>query len=418
MRIAAAAHDLIADERYELAAAATALALRIDPFEAQAHTLQAHLLERQGDFKTALSHWSESARLAPESASHRFNLALALLCAGELAEGFTLAEARLEKPNWSSLAADGSFDGLRHRVPATGEALAGKRVLAFSEQGLGDMLWAARFLPELAARGAVADLACHPSLRGVLERCGVKQVLGPPTENPGAKLNMAGLAGQYSHFVPMMSLPHVLGLKSAASRAPWLTPNAAAVMRWRMRYVAALPGARRIVGVVWRANIESASASARYVPPAVFEALSRVPGLSLVNLQGGVAAGREALAAAVPGTFDALADGMGSLEDLAAMVAATDLLISADTMAAHLAGSMGHPGLIAVPSVPNFYWGRSEVVSPWYPSLQMMRQAPGEDWRAVGKAIVAHLEESCCAPHSRYASPPGSGHGPSMKIWG
>ena len=70
------------------------------------------------------------------------------------------------------------------------------------------------------------------------------------------------------------------------------------------------------------------------------------------------------------------------------LIAATDLLITADTMAAHLAGSIGHKALVAVPSIANFYWGPSGNGTAWYPSLRLFRQAPHADWNAVGRALV------------------------------
>ena len=392
-KLAKAAHDLIGQARFDLAWRAVELAIEVTPGFANSYALKAHLLERRGEFDAALGLWREAARLEPASAGHRFNLALALLCAGEFAEGFALQDARLEKADWNSIAAQGSFAGLRHYVPRPRDSLAGKRVLAFTEQGLGDMLWAARYLPALAARCGRLDLACPPSLRPLLEARVGGEVLGPPAETPGAKLNMAALAGAYDALVPMMSLPHLLGdpLGESAGEAPWLRPDAAAVAAWRERY-AALPGAGPVVGVVWRANPASGTAAVRSLPPGVLAGMAGMAGMRVVNLQGGAAEGRDAMSAALPGVFDPLAAGDVALDAYAAMVAATDLLISVDTMAAHLAGSMGHPVWVAVPGVPSFYMGQAGAVSPWYPTMRLFRQAPGEEgWEGVGRAIVGAL---------------------------
>jgi hypothetical protein len=371
LRIAAAAHDLVLDGRLDLAWRAVELALAVDPDQANAHTLCADLQERRGDFAGALPHWQRPVDLYPDSPGHRFNLALALLRRGAWQEGFALAEARLEKPDWSSLAALGSFAGLRHRVPALGADLSGKRVLAFTEQGLGDNIWAARWLPALAARVGNLDIAARPALRPLLAKQVPGQFLAPPDDTPAAKLNLAALAGQYDAFVPLMSLPHVLG--DMTVEPAWLRPDKLRVAHWRQIYAAAFPGLTRFVGVVWRANPESGSAAERDLPPALFDSLT---GVGVVNLQGGAVDGR----AALPGAFDPLAGGQPPLDEFAAMIAATDLLLTADTMAAHLAGAMGHDGIVAVPSVPNFYWGIGVGVSPWYPSLRLARQAAGADW--------------------------------------
>ena len=381
LKLAEAGHALMLEGRFELARQAVELALAVDAAQPNAHTLKAHLLEREGDFAAALAHWRAAARLAPGPAGNRFNLALALLGSGALAEGFALQESRLENPAWSSIAAFGSFAGLRHLVPRPGDELGGRRVLAFTEQGLGDMLWAARFLPALAARCGSLDLACPAALRPLLRWA----VLGPPAEQTGAKLNLAALAGQYDAMLPMMSAAHVLGAWDQP--AQWLVAEPAKVAAWRARFAAAVSG-RPIVGVVWRANPASASGAARTFPPAVLQGIGQA---GVVNLQGGDPLFRGALAAALPGVFDPLADGEPGLADYAAMVAATDLLITADTMAAHLAGAIGHPAWVAVPAVPNFYWGQAGETSPWYPGLRLFRQAAGEDWTAAGARIAAAL---------------------------
>ena len=385
VKLVEAAHELVRRDQCGLAWDAVQLALAVDAGVANAHMLKAHLLELRGEVLAALPHWRAAARLEPGMPGHRFNLALALLGCGMLTEGFALQEARLEKPDWNSLAAAGSFAGLRHRVPGPLDDLTGKRVLAFTEQGMGDMLWAARFLPALAERCAKLDLACPPTLRPVLAHVAHVApggLLGPPEDQPAAKLNMAALSEQYDAFVPMMSLPNLLG--GAGAVVPWLRPDARRVTAWRERFAVALPGRRPIVGVVWRANPASNAGAARTFPPSVLGSLGRA---GAVNLQGGGSIGRDALA----GAFDPLAAGDVPLDEYAAMLAATDLLISADTMAAHLAGSMGHPTWVVVPRVANFYWGHTGTGSPWYPGSRVFRQADKVGWTDVGAAITRAL---------------------------
>ncbi len=387
LKLAEAAHALVRQGRFAQAWQAVDLALSVDADLANAHTLKAHLLERRGAFNDALPHWREAVRLQPAAPGHRFNLALALLGAGCLAEGFALQEARLEKTDWNSLAMAGSFAGLRQRVPRPGDDLSGKRVLAFTEQGLGDMLWAARFLPAMATRCGVLDLACPPSLRPLLGDRPGGDLLGPPDEQPGARLNLSALSGRYDAFLPLMSLPHVLGCTEPTPGVPWLAADRALTAEWRARLAAALPGRRIIVGVVWRANPENGSAAERSFPPSVLAGLAQ-PDIGVVNLQGGAPAGREALAAALPDAIDPLGEGDPPLDVLAAMLAATNLLITADTMAAHLAGALGHPAWVAVPAVANFYWMQRGETTPWYPRARLFRQAVGADWTAVGASMV------------------------------
>ena len=101
--------------------------------------------------------------------------------------------------------------------------------------------------------------------------------------------------------------------------------------------------------------------------------LLTVNGIEIVNLQHG-AAGRE-LAARAPRILDPLPADL-PLDDYAAAIAATDLLVTIDTMAAHLAGALGHPLWIAVPHSPHWVWGLGRA-TPWYPHARIARADGG-----------------------------------------
>ncbi len=92
-----------------------------------------------------------------------------------------------------------------------------------------------------------------------------------------------------------------------------------------------------------------------------------------VNLQGG-AAGRE-LAAAHPEIIDATKEEV-PLDEFAAALAATDILVSVDTMAAHCAGALGHPLLLLVPYSPHWAWGIGRERTPWYPDRLYLPACP------------------------------------------
>jgi ADP-heptose:LPS heptosyltransferase len=350
----------------------------------------AGVLEAQGRLDAALPFWRQALACEPTSAGHRFNLALALMRCGALREGLALQEARYEKPTWSSLAAAGSLDGLQHRIPRPGDDLAGRRVLVFTEQGLGDCIWAARWLPRLEATGARLTLAARPALRPVLEQqARFEAVLEPPADTPGAKINLAAFAGRFDALLPIMSLPWLPGVTAAdGAHIPWLRPDPRRVADWRRRYREALPNARIHAGLVWQVNPESVSANARSLPIEAFAGLAARPGLGLVALQGGTSPTRARLHDVLPDAIDGLAGGEPPLVDLAAAIAATDVLITVDTMAMHLAGAMGHPAFVlASHEAPGFVLGR-EGNCAWYPSLRLQRRLPEEDWAAVVQRIA------------------------------
>jgi hypothetical protein len=107
-----------------------------------------------------------------------------------------------------------------------------------------------------------------------------------------------------------------------------------------------------------------------------------------VNLQGG-AAGRE-LAAKYLGMIDALSSEI-PLDEFAAAVAATDLVVTVDAMAAHCPGVSGHPVWIMMPCCPHWAWGIGRDCTPWYPTARLFRQSAPRNWSGVVEKIAKSL---------------------------
>src|SRR5258708_1769712 len=115
-----------------------------------------------------------------------------------------------------------------------------------------------------------------------------------------------------------------------------------------------------------------------------------------VNVQRGGGGGERA--AGAPGVLDPL-DANLPLDEYGAAVAATDLLITVDTMAAHLAGAIGHPAWIAVPQSPQWFWGITGEKTPWYESLRIFRQQTLGDWSGVVAALARALPANPPSSH-------------------
>ncbi len=301
--------------------------------------------------------------------------------------GFT--KSRIDKPDWTGFSALPSRAAGRERALKPGEDVAGRTILVLVEQGLGDCIMFARYVPQLAARGARVLLACSPDLRPIFTQVpGIAQGLSPPPEQPLAKLNLSALA--FDAWVPLLSLPlHTKsGRFTLLAEMPYLRADPARTAEWRGRYEArALAGAAKI-GLVWRANPAGGAAAEKSLRPGDLAPLLALDGIDWIALQQGSLA--EEMAAIHPRVIDPELSGAG-LDDFAAAIAATDLLITVDTMAAHLAGAIGHQTWLAVPFNPHWYWGTSAATTPWYPTLRLFRQEVRGDWSATTQDIAEHL---------------------------
>jgi ADP-heptose:LPS heptosyltransferase len=140
--------------------------------------------------------------------------------------------------------------------------------------------------------------------------------------------------------------------------------------------------------LVFQANPAGRAAATKSLRIEELTPLLKVGGVDWVVLQQGQA-GRD-LAAAHPRAIDALVSEI-SLAEFAAAVAATDFLVTVDTMAAHCAGAIGHPAWVAVPFNPHWYWGIGGTTTPWYPTLALFRQSAPRDWTATLRRIAEQL---------------------------
>ena len=386
--LARTARQLFGMGRADLAHPLARTALETDNTFANAHSVMAGILDTFGAFGGALYHWREAARLMPNASKQQLNLALALLGDGQWEAGLPMYEARLMDTGWSSLAVRGGLAAVRDRLARPDTPLSGRRVLVVSEQGIGDAIWSARFLAQLATRCATVTLATGADLKPLLARVdGPADIISPPEGQRDARINLLAPAAAHDHVIPMMSLPWVLGVRPGADFdgiMPYLAADPEQITAWRSRYREMLPGAQRIIGLIWRANPIGPASDSRSIPVSAFAPFGTIADVGFVNLQGGAEGIRSAIEPILPGIVDALRESAGHppLDQFAAAVAATDLVVSVDTMGAHLAGAMAHPGIVLLPTAPSFgfVWGHRGNRSPWYPSLRLIRQHRHRDW--------------------------------------
>jgi ADP-heptose:LPS heptosyltransferase len=196
---------------------------------------------------------------------------------------------------------------------------------------------------------------------------------------------------------PLLSLPLAFRteLDSIPGGVPYLTVDTAAVSSWKER-LAALPGFR--IGINWHGNPEAEKLSAlqaRSFPLSAAAAVARLPGVSLVSLQKGPGdeqRGQVEFGAAVAQLTDPMRMGPDEIADeTAAILLGLDLVITADTALAHLAGALGVPVWAVLQSVPDWRWLVGRADSPWYPTMRLFRQRTAGDWKEVLDRVAAEV---------------------------
>ncbi len=253
-----------------------------------------------------------------------------------------------------------------------GSSIEGQTVFLYSEQGAGDTIQFIRYARQLKAQGASVILHCQESLRSLLEAM-------PELD---CVLSGAEPAPPFDVHAPLMSLPRLCGsgLETIPSETPYLPVPQSPVIPEQLRQ----PGLPR-VGLVWSGNSGHRNDRNRSCPPRLLEELLQTPGIRFFSLQvGGEPLSRP----------DSLFDLAPFLVDYAAAAVCLehlDLLITVDTSVAHLAGALGRPVWVMLPSCNDWRWLVDRTDSPWYPSMRLFRQKKLEDW----PALLAEVTTEC-----------------------
>ena len=336
-------------------------AIEAAPGLAEAHASLGHVLQIRADLAGAIAACDQAIALRPDFARAHWNRATALLLAGDLEAGFATYEWRRRDPLFAADFHPPTSPEWR------GEALAGRRLLVIAEQGFGDAIQFARFIPQLTARGAQVILHCPPALARLF--AGLATIA--PTDGP---------VPPHDLHVFQMSLPLLLGTRLDS------IPAAAGYLPGRK---SAEPGPERRIGLAWAGNPAHRNDRRRSLPTEALAPLARLGGIEWVNLQLDARGTELALMHHLPPPPRRIAD----FADTAALLGTLDLVISADTAVAHLAGAMGVPAWIMLPHAPDWRWMLGRADSPWYTSARLFRQDQPGDWDGVIGRIAAALGE-------------------------
>jgi tetratricopeptide (TPR) repeat protein len=347
-------------------------ALRLNPRHADACNNLGSALRAQGKNAEALAYFEQAMHLQANHADAHWNRALVWLHQGDYERGWpeyewrwrtkSLRERTFSQPRWD------------------GSPLAGRTILIYAEQGLGDTLQFIRYAPLMKKRGGQVIIECQPVLEPLLAGCrGIDHLIPAGSSLPAFDVQM-----------PLLSLPGIFRttLETIPAEIPYLFPPRDRTEYWGAR-VAALPGLR--IGIAWQGSPQHKGDRQRSFPLVQFEKLARLPGVQLISLQKGP--GREQIPA-VAGRVPVIElDSGASFLESAALMANLDLVITVDSAPAHLAGALGLPVWIPLPYVADFRWLENRPDSPWYRTVRLFRQVEPGNWAEVFDRMVQALAE-------------------------
>ena len=340
-----------------------------------------------GQPENAIPYLRRALSIAPRHEFARAGLGNALHLAGQAGEGWRAfapfyypagRTARpFEQPVWD------------------GSPLNGKTILLWSRYGRGDVIQFLRYVRFASDAGGRVLVECHHrELLPLIERMPYVQrviVFGAPLP-------------AFDVHAPLMCFPSVVQTCQSVcfDAAPYLSVDPKLVAAWHDR-LKPTPS-ETTVGICWGGAAQHHDAETRFLPLSAFAPLAKIAGVRIVNLQFGPQSA-ELLTPCLGPQIQSLFSDSFPVCDAAALIVNLDLVITVDSMIAHLAGALGKPVWTLLRYESNWRWQAKGRTTEWYPTMRLFRQPRPRDWAGAMRAVEVALNEYAAARQSRVTEP-------------
>jgi tetratricopeptide (TPR) repeat protein len=349
-------------------------------------------LKKQGHIKEAMEIYHKILEMKPTYAQPHFSLSLSYLTLGDFERGWKEYEWR-----WAAY----NETPRKYKQPQfDGTDIAGKTILLYAEQGLGDTLQFIRYAKLIKDRGGKVIFDTQKPLKQILS-------LAPYLDKV---ITQGDPVPDFDYHLALMSLPLIFKttLNTVPNQIPYLYADQNLVESWRTTLSC---DKNFKIGLCWQGN---AGYSTQFLRKAVaaksfhvkeFEPLCTMKGISLYSLQK--MNGHDQLKDAsyqlnIHDFGSELDEKHGRFMDTAAIIKNLDLVITVDTSISHFAAALGVPVWILLPNPADWRWMLDRTDTPWYPNVRLFRQPKFGDWKSVIQDVIAALQKLVAKPHESY----------------
>ncbi len=367
--------------------------IKADPKSSQVHFYLGEAYRQTGKFKESLDHFNQCTSLSqdhlgsqlmtgvvheelkhfdrakesyqacietyPEYIAAHINLGMCCLLTGEYEKGWSEYEWRLKLPE----------ENHSHELKKPqwqGESLEGKKLLIICEQGFGDTIQFIRFAEQLTLGGAKISIMAPDELISLLnQQKGIEKVVSFKESLP-----------DHDFYTYMLSIPKVIEWKpnTFEQKFPYLQVEE--------KDLSFISEKKINIGLVTQTRRETGDEKSRSIDIEKFKNMFDEQKHNVISLDyfSNHKDNKNKIMNVEPEIKD--------FTDTASIIQNLDLVISVDTVVAHLAGSLGIKTLLCLPAVPGWRWDLNfPKATPWYPSLELFRQPVHDDWDTVIKQI-------------------------------
>ncbi|MFL5251548.1 MAG: glycosyltransferase family 9 protein [Rhodopila sp.] len=341
----------------------------------------------------------EAIRLDPNNAEHLVNLSLifvdaddrerAMICLlralglkhdhadGHLAMAQNLLAQGDFDPGWMECEWRNLTEAGKATMPAmtsapwNGMRIPNGRLLLVGDQGYGDTIQFARYIPMVVPKCQELILGCSAEMGPLLSTIpGVAQYCHRWNDVPG-----------HAAHCRLSSLPYLFRtqLDTIPAEIPHLKADPARVAHWRQRLGATLPPGIKRIGLAWTGRPTHPNDRRRSVPLSMLLPVAEAGPAAFVSLQKPFPVRDHETMMQFPYMTD-LSDELKDFGETAALIENLDLVVTVDTSMGHLAGALGKPVWILIPKAADWRWLLDRDDSPWYPTARLFRQQKPGDW--------------------------------------
>jgi tetratricopeptide (TPR) repeat protein/glycosyltransferase involved in cell wall biosynthesis len=367
-----------AQQRFDEAIEQFARCLHMKPTYHEAFNNLGTTFSEMLDLRRAVASYRKSLSIKSDYVEAHNNLANNLLMLGQFAEGWQEYQWRRLIPSYRGML----YDVFQSKPVWDGAPLHGKEILLLAEQGFGDAMQFARYVPLVAARGGRVILACQPPLQALLARIpGVAQVVNQRGPWPG-----------FHEYAPLLCLPRVFQHHDE-NRFPHEVPYLSVAPEWVAKWRPRIPETGRLrVAIVWSGSPTHGRDHLRSIPLAQWRPVLEVPGIDFYSIQMGAASGvLHGSGADFGAPIVDLSPDIADFSDTAAILVQMDLLISIDSSPIHLAGALGRSVWSLITFMPDWRWMLERRDNPWYPTMRLFRQSRPSGWEDVILQVAGEL---------------------------
>lgn len=260
------------------------------------------------------------------------------------------------------------------------------QLLVTSEQGLGDTVQFCRYLIPLKQKGIEVVFCVQEKLKELIKVSNLVEKIYTDKNIP--KLKKA-------KWIPLLSIPRVLGVNplNPIFNKPYIKPPDKKIIEWRKLLKI---NNKPTIGINWQGNpeIEKDNLRGRSLALNYFKEIASKD-INLISLQKGFGA-EQLEKSSFKNRFirqqNEITDNWDFVDN-ASIIYNCDLVITSDTVVAHLAGSMGKETWLLLQKIPDWRWGLGSELSFWYPSIKLYRQKSFNNWDEVLMRIILDIDE-------------------------